>query len=256
MTSSIVIARSESTLHIQINRPAKKNALTHDMYEAMAEAITKAETDMLIGCIVITGCQGNFTAGNDLKDFQARPPKDETAPAFQFILSLAKSTVPIIAAVDGVAIGIGVTMLLHCDKVFVSKEAYLQLPFVDLGLTPEAGSSYLLPKIMGHALASELLIGAKSFTGARAVELGIANEICEGDALKATAMAYAKEIAAKPPRAIRASKALMKSDREMVVAQIRKEVTEFIDRLQSGECAEALAAFLEKRPADFTKCKD
>ena len=133
MIRAINVNQLGAILHIQINRPEKKNALTFEMYQAMAEAIYKAETDNFVGCILISGAEGVFTAGNDLKDFQARPPKDETAPAFQFIMSLAKSTVPIVAAVDGVAIGIGVTMLLHCDKVFVTKDAYLQLPFVNLG---------------------------------------------------------------------------------------------------------------------------
>lgn len=255
MSEHILLTRSGNLLHIQINRPEKKNALTFEMYQAMADAIYKAEMDNSVGCILISGADGIFTAGNDLKDFQARPPKDETAPAFQFIMSLAKSTVPIVAAVDGVAIGVGVTMLLHCDKVFVTKDAYLQLPFVNLGLTPEAGSSYLLSKLMGHSLASELLIGGKPFDGTRAVELGVANELCEASELLDTAMAYATDIAAKPPRAVRSSKALMKTDTDIVVAQIRKEVMEFIQRLQSDECAEALAAFVEKRKPDFSKCQ-
>ena len=252
----ILINNTAGTLHIQINRPDKKNALTFDMYEVMADAIRKAESDNDVGCILFSGVEGAFCAGNDLKDFQARPPKDETAPAFQFILSLAESTVPIIAAVDGVAIGIGATMLLHCDKVFVTKDAYLQLPFVNLGLTPEAGSSYLLSKLMGHARASELLIGGKAFNGQRAIELGIANALCEKDNLFDMAKSYAQEIAVKPPRAVRASKALMKSDMDVVVSQIRKEVMEFVERLQSDECGEALSAFMEKRPADFSKSKN
>ncbi len=243
-----------SILHIHLNRPEKKNALTFAMYVAMADAITKAENDPAIRVILISGEGGNFTAGNDLKDFQANPPQDETAPAFQFILSVVNSTVPIIVAVDGVAIGVGVTMLLHCDMVFVGAAAYLQLPFVNLGLTPEFGASYLLPKIMGHARAAELLLGGKAFDGARAVELGIANELCSSDQLLNSATAYAEEIAAKPPRAVRKSKALMKSDKEIILAQIKCEMTDFIERLQSAECAEALAAFLEKRPPDFSNC--
>ena len=251
----ILVSHKSNILHIQINRADKKNALTFEMYAVMAEAITKAETDISVGCILISGVDGVFTAGNDLKDFQANPPRDESAPAFQFILSLAKSTVPIIAAVEGVAIGIGVTMLLHCDNVFVTKDSYLQLPFVNLGLTPEAGASYLLPKLMGHSLASDLLIGGKAFNGEKAFELGIANEVCEAEDLMDAAWAYAHEIAAKPPRAVRASKALIKSDMDVVIAQIHKEVGEFIERLQSDECAEAIAAFIEKRPANFANCK-
>ncbi len=253
MTDTIRIDAQDGILHLTMNRPEKKNALTQEMYGAMADAMTAAEDDLSVRAILFSGAQGNFTSGNDLRDFQANPPRGPDAPVFRFITGLARSTVPMIAAVDGFAIGVGATMLLHCDLVFAAEDAQLQMPFVNLGLVPEAGSSYLLPKLLGHARAAELLMADTPISGQRAVELGIANATCPSGASLDTAMRAAHRIAAKPPRGLRATKALLKNDRDKVLAQLERESEEFTRRLASEEFAEAAMAFMEKREPDFSK---
>ena len=251
MTQAVSIDRTDGILHLTMNRPEKKNALTQEMYGAMAGAIASAEDDMSVRVILFSGAGGDFTSGNDLRDFRDNPPRDPDAPVFRFITLLARSTVPMIAAVDGYAIGIGTTMLLHCDLVVVAQDAQLQLPFVNLGLVPEAGSGYLLPRLLGHARAAELLMTGTPITGKRAVELGIANTVCPTGASVAGAMNSARDMAGKPPRDLRATKALLKNDRDQVLAQIEREAAEFTRRLASEEFAEAALAFMEKREPDF-----
>ena len=253
MGNQIKIDNDAGVLRLIMNRPDKKNALTQEMYGAMADAMAAAEEDLSVRVILFTGADGNFTAGNDLNDFRNNPPRGPDAPVFRFITGLAKSTVPMIAAVDGFAIGVGTTMLLHCDMVFLAEDAQLQMPFVDLGLVPEAGSSYLLPKLMGHARAAELVMTGKMIDSQRACDLGIANQVCATGETHNMALATARTLAAKPPRGLRMTKALLKSDRDKVVAQLERESAEFSKRLVSDECKEALTAFAEKRPPDFSK---
>ncbi len=253
MGNQITIDNDGGILRLTMNRPDKKNALTQEMYGAMADVMASAENDLSVRVILFAGSEGNFSAGNDLNDFRNNPPRGPDAPVFRFITGLAKSTVPMIAAVDGFAIGVGTTMLLHCDMVFLSEDAQLQMPFVDLGLVPEAGSSYLLPKLMGHARAAELVMTGRMIDARNAMELGIANRICTPDDVHAAAMATARTLAAKPPQGLRTTKALLKSDRDQVVAQLERESAEFSRRLASDECREALTAFAEKRPPDFSK---
>ena len=163
MTDHVIIERADRVLRVRLNRPEKKNALTEAMYAAMANAIEAAEHDDSLRVLLFTGTEGCFTAGNDLGDFLERPPHGKTAPVFRFVTALARSTLPMIAAVDGVAIGVGTTLLLHCDYVLATPGARFHMPFVDLGLVPEAGSTYLLPRLLGHAKAAELLLLTRPF---------------------------------------------------------------------------------------------
>ena len=253
MTDHILIETKDHILTIRINRPEVKNALTADMYAAMADAIKEAEADLSIRAVVITGTEGCFTAGNDLKDFLQNPPKDETAPTFQFIRALVTATVPLIAAVDGPAVGIGTTLLLHCDLVYVTADAKLLMPFVNLGLVPENASSYLLPKLMGHTKAAELILMGKPVSGELAVEMGLANQVCDRDTLEQTAFAAAALLAEKPPAAVRTSKKLLRGYLGDMEAAVKAETLAFTQALDSAEAKEALTAFFEKRKPDFSK---
>lgn len=253
MTELVQINKSQGVLELRLNRPDKKNALTHDMYFAMAEALVSAEDDPTVAVVLFSGEGGTFTAGNDLKDFQKKPPTDKESPVFRFIMALARASKPLIAAVDGVAVGIGTTMLLHCDMVYSSEDSQFVLPFVNLALLPEAGSSYLLPRMMGHAQAAELLLTGKPFSASKARELGFVNEVLPAPKLQDHAIAVAREIAKKPPLAVRLTKKLLKGDTQKLESVIHQEVVHFVEALASQECAEALAAFLEKRDPDFSK---
>ncbi|MGJ8563066.1 MAG: enoyl-CoA hydratase [Alphaproteobacteria bacterium] len=252
MDQHIAICQDNHILTIRMNRPDKKNALTAAMYMQKAEAVERAETDMSVRTIVFLGSTGCFTAGNDLKDFPDMPPRDKAAPVYRFIIALARSTVPIVAAVDGLAIGIGTTMLLHCDMAFATEKARFQLPFINLGLSPEAGATYLLPKLLSHTKASELIMTCRPFYGVEAHSLGLVNQVCAADALEEKAMNAAADIALKPPRTLRRAKALLKHDRMDVERQIGAEILEFSECLDSAESKEALSAFAGKRKPDFS----
>jgi enoyl-CoA hydratase/carnithine racemase len=256
MNKNVKIMRQGPLLKIRLNRPSKKNALTSAMYSAMAEAVIEAENDLTVGAILFLGTEGFFTAGNDLGDFQQCPPRDKSAPVYKFILALVRSTVPIVAAVDGLAIGIGTTLLLHCDMVFAAPGVRFQLPFVNLGLLPEAGSTYLLPKLMGYTKAAELIMSCRPFNESEALELGLINQVCEASQLEYVATHAAEDIAKKPPRTLRRAKALIKHDRQEIERQIHAEILEFSECLDSPETAEALSAFSEKRIPDFSKLVD
>lgn len=235
------------------NRPEKKNALTRAMYTAAHEALEAARTDANVRVVILTGKGGMFTAGNDLKDFQAPQPGDESNPVFLFLRSLLDFDKPLIAAVNGPAIGVGVTMLLHCDLVYIAEAAHLQMPFTRLAVVPEAASSYLLPKMMGHQRAAELLLFGEPFTAQKAVDYGIANRIMPGWAVLGYAQKRALALCALPPQSIRLTKKLLidaqRGGRERA---FEAELVLFSERLNSPETAEALAAFFEKRKPDFS----
>lgn len=239
-------------LSITMNRPHKKNALTAPMYATMADAIEMAESDMTVRVIVIQGVDGIFTAGNDLGDFLANPPLGLDAPVSRLLFALARSTVPIVAAVDGPAVGVGTTMLLHCDSVVAADTAVFMLPFTNLGLLPEAGSSYLLPKIMGHTRASELILSGRAFTADEAMSYGLINEVCKSGDLAAKAAKRVALLAGKPPSAMRKAKTLLKTDMPAVLDRIRIEMEQFGEALGSPEAKEAITAFMEKRAPDFS----
>lgn len=250
----ILTEKRDGILRIEINRPDKKNALTAAMYQAMADAIKSAEADNKVRVVLIHGKADLFTAGNDLQDFLDNPPRDENRPVFQFLYGISQAQKPIVAAVAGPAVGVGTTMLLHCDLVYAAPNARLQLPFVNLALVPEAGSSLLLPALMGYQRAAELLLLGEPFTAQKAKEIGLVTEVVPEDQLFDTAMAQAKKLAAKPAASLRLTKRLMKQGQMAAVAQqIKLESTHFGERLNSPEAKEAFSAFLEKRKPDFSR---
>jgi enoyl-CoA hydratase/carnithine racemase len=242
-------------LRITLDRPEKKNALSNAMYAALAEAVEQAEANPDVRVMLLHGNGDSFTAGNDLEDFMANPWKGQTVPpALRFIAAVVGAKKPIIAAVHGMAVGIGVTILLHCDLVYAADTARLVMPFVNLGIVPEAGSTVLLPALMGHQRAAELLMLAAPVTAQRAYELGMVNAVVAPDALLPTAMEAAQKLAEKPAGALRATKALLrKACQAELERAIREEVQVIAGRLGSPETREALAAFLEKRKPNFTQ---
>jgi len=253
MINEIQTLLIDGIMQIRINRPAKKNALTVAMYEALVDSLILAEQDPEVKVILFTGTEGAFTAGNDLQDFLKSPPKDDSAPVIRFINLLPKAKKPMIAAVNGMAVGIGTTMLLHCDLVYASRSAMFVLPFINLALVPEAASSLLLPRIAGYHKAAELLMLGEPFDPQVALEARIINAICADDQLLDTAMEAAKKLTEKPQAALLATKALLKQEDVFVSSRIESELSEFIKHLSSAESKEAFTAFLEKRKPDFSK---
>lgn len=231
---------------ITFDRPAKKNALTTAMYGAIADALASAEHDAGVGAIVFAGAGADYTSGNDLRDFVAFEELSSDAPVVRFLFELARSPVPLIAAVRGRAIGVGVTMLLHCDLVYASETAKFALPFVDLGLVPEAASTLLLPRAAGHRRASELLLTGKTFDAAAAVEYGIANVVCADAELDSRALDAARSLVKKPRAALRATKKLLKGDAGDIVARMQLETDEIARLLRTSEARAAFAAILAK----------
>jgi len=250
---TIRTATVEGVATIEIARPEKKNALTAAMYQAMADALRAADADARVRAVLITGQPGVFTSGNDLEDFMQRPPQGVDSPVFQFMQALIECGKPVVAAVTGAAIGIGTTMLLHCDLVYVSDEARLAMPFVSLGLVPEYASSLLLPRLVGHAKAAEHLLLGDPFTGEKAVEMGIANAVLPAGEVVNHARRMAERFNALPPGAVRDSKRLMRQAGQAQVQEaMRAESTIFRERLRSPEAMEAFRAFFEKRRPDFS----
>jgi enoyl-CoA hydratase/carnithine racemase len=224
------------------------------MYTAMAEAIRSGEQDDSVLSFIIAGAPGAFCAGNDLNDFLTLSSTEGT-PILAFIDAIMRATKPVIAAVDGVAVGIGTTMLLHCDLVYATPTARFQLPFVNLGLVPEAASSLLLPRLVGHQKAAELVLLGEPFDAATAHGFGLVNAIVGAEELLDHAMMVARRLAAKPQGAIRRTKALLKADLETVAGRSAHEAREFNACLHSDELREAVAAFKEQRAPDFSRCR-
>ncbi len=253
MTGNIRTENSGNVLILSFNRPDKKNALLTAMYADTTAALTAAADDADVRVVVITGSGDSFTAGNDLKDFLENPPMTPDAPVFQFMACLAKFPKPVIAAVNGVAVGVGTTMLPHCDLVYAVPSAKFQLPFVNIAIVPEFASTFLLPRIVGNARAAELLLLGEAFDAERAASLGIINAVVAPDALMATVMDKAKALASKPPAALRQAKALLRADADKIFERIALENRAVGERLASAEFREAATAFLEKRAPDFSK---
>jgi enoyl-CoA hydratase/carnithine racemase len=250
----IRVSSLNGVVTIEIARPEKKNALTLAMYDAMTDAIGKAVADDTVRSLLFTGQPGVFTAGNDLEDFMARPPTGEDSPVYRFMRALADCAKPVVAAVSGTAIGIGVTMLLHCDLVYVSESAKLAMPFVSLGLAPEFASSVLVPRLMGHVNAFERLVLGTPFTGAEAVELRLANEALPAEQVLPRARQVAERFGELPAGAVRESKRLLRAGtKDSVERALRAEAAVFLERLRSPEAQEALQAFLQKRKPDFRR---
>ena len=248
MTEAIQIERERGLLTLRLNRPEKKNALTRAMYSHLAEALKLADSDPEINAVLITGTTECFTAGNDIADFIQQPPTNLDSPVFQFMLTLLECRKPVIAAVAGAAIGIGTTMLLHCDLVYVSRDARLRMPFVNLGLCPEFGSSLILPRLLGQAKAAQLLLLGEGFSGEQAAQWGIATEALDsGEAALAKAREMALRFESLPPEAVRISKQLMKAaDREQLRMAIEDESAQFTQRLRSPEAIAALTGFIRR----------
>jgi len=239
---------------IEIARPEKKNALTGAMYLALAQAFDAAREDDAVRAVLLTGQPGIFTSGNDIEDFVQRPGNLQEAPSFAFMKALMACDKPVVAAVTGAAIGIGTTLLLHCDFVYVSDEARLALPFVTLGLVPEFASSLIVPQLMGNARAAEKLLLGDPFTAAEAVEYGIANAVLPAAEVVRHARRVAERFNALPPGAVRATKRLLRRHRaETLLETIAAEGDVFGARLQSPEAKEAFSAFFEKRKPDFSR---
>ncbi len=257
MSQHILTTTHDAVLRIQIHRPDKKNALTLGMYDAMTAALLAAEADPAVRVILFAGADTCFTAGNDLGDFLNSPPSGEDSPVFRFLKALITAQKPVLAAVHGVAVGIGTTMLLHCDLVWAGPGARFQTPFVNLGLTPEAASSLILPQLMGHRRAAELLLLGETFDAETALAVGLVNGLRADSELDDYVLHKAQTLAAKPPTAVRLSKELMKRwPAEAVRQTMSAEGEIFIARLHSPEAREAMTAFFERRQPDFSRVVD
>jgi enoyl-CoA hydratase/carnithine racemase len=241
-TTAVIIEDRYGVRHLVLNRPEKKNALTTEMYAALADAIASAEADG-IGALLLRAVGGTFTAGNDLRDFLANPPAGNGSPVFRFMEAFASTDVPVVAAVRGAAIGIGLTMLLHCDVVLAGPDARLRVPFLDLGVVPENASSVLLPRIMGRARAGAMLYLGETLDAHDARADGIVSQIVADAELDAAAEHAARAIAAKPREAVRATKRLLAHDRAEIIDAIRREGKIFGERLASDEARSVMAAF-------------
>ena len=243
-----------SVLRLTLDRPAKKNALTRAMYAGLADALEQAAHDPAVRVVLVQGTGGVFTAGNDLGDFMMDPPADESSPVFRFLRVVSTFEKPLVAAVAGPAVGIGTTLLLHCDLVYCAPDARLQMPFVPLGLAPEAASSLLLPRAVGQMKAAEWLLFGEPFSGDDAFAAGLVTALVAADEVDAHAAARAETLAALPPASVRLTKRLLRQpDASAVQHTIRDEGAHFVQRLQSEEAAEALSAFFEKRKPDFSR---
>jgi enoyl-CoA hydratase/carnithine racemase len=257
---SIKTAIVNGVATIEIARPEKKNALTVAMYQAMADALNAAREDNSVRAVLITGQPGVFTSGNDIEDFMTRGTSNSQgsdamdSPVFRFMRALLDCDKPVVAAVTGAAIGIGTTMLLHCDFVYVSDEARLAMPFVALGLVPEFASSLVVPQLMGHRRAAEKLLLGDPFTPEQAVDCGIASAVLPASEVVNHARRVAERFNQLPPGAVREAKQLMRApQRELLLSTIRTEGEMFGRRLKSPEAMEAFQAFFQKRKPDFSK---
>jgi enoyl-CoA hydratase/carnithine racemase len=251
---AISTSKANGILTIEFNRTEKKNAITTAMYQSMADALKDAENDASVRAIVIAGKPGIFTAGNDLEDFLKNPPQGKESPTLQFMWNLSHATKPVVAAVSGNAIGVGTTLLMHCDLVYASDNAKFAMPFTQLGLCPEFASSMLLPRIAGYQRAAEKLMLGEPFSAEEAREMGLVNKVLPQDELMTFAQAQAAKLVALPASSIRATKRLMKSDQTAAIAEkMLEEMKDFSEMLASPEAKEAFSAFFQKRKPDFTK---
>jgi enoyl-CoA hydratase/carnithine racemase len=248
MTEHVVIERQGPVQTIRMNRPDKKNAITRAMYAAMAKALTEGDADPAVRVHVFLGVPGAFSSGNDLADFMAvAMGGDGGTEVFDFLMALARSAKPMVSAADGIAVGIGTTLHLHCDLTFATPRTLFRTPFVDLGLVPEAGSSLLAPQILGRQGAFALLGLGEGFSAARAKAAGLIYAVVEENELESAVIAAAGQIAAKPPQALKIARDLMRGSREDLVARIGQESEHFRERLKSDEARAALIAFMTRK---------
>ena len=250
--SDILIHTDAGVSTITFNRLDKKNALTEAMYSALAEAMQQAATDDAVRVLVIQGDASVFTAGNDIKDFLEHPPTSTDAPVFRFLRQLVSFPKPLIAAVAGPAVGVGTTMLFHCDLVYAGDNAAFAMPFVNLGLCPEAGSSLLAPQLVGHQRAAELLLLGEPFLAETARDIGLVNRITAPTEVNALALAQAQRLASKPMSSLLETKRLLKQGQQAALLErVAEEAAVFARMLGEPAAREAFTAFMEKRPPQF-----
>jgi enoyl-CoA hydratase/carnithine racemase len=250
----IVIERTDSILRVQFNRPTKRNAMTSAMYVALADIFNEAAKDENTRVVLWHGAGDSFCAGNDIQDFLNNPPGPGESPQAKLMEALVSFDKPIVVAVQGAAIGGGTTMLTHCDFIYAAESTKFQMPFINLALVPEFGSSCSVPARLGHVRAAELILLGTPFDAGRAAELGLVTRVVSDKDVLAIATETARKLAAKPAAALQASKRLMKRPfREQIKAAMKAENEEFSAQVRSEDAKEALTAFLEKRKPDFTK---
>ena len=250
----IVTEHAGSILRVQFNRPTKRNAMTSAMYVALAGILSEAASDENTRIVLWHGAGDSFCAGNDIEDFLKNPPGAGESPQAQLMKALIEFDKPLIAGVQGAAIGGGTTMLLHCDFVYAGESAKFQMPFINLALVPEFGSSAIVPSRIGHLRSAELILLGAPYDARRAAELGLVTQVVPDQDLLSTATATAQKLAAKPAGALQASKRLMKQPfHEQIRAAMKAENGEFSVQVRSEDAKEALTAFLEKRKPDFTR---
>lgn len=250
----VVSQLQDRILTLSLNRPERKNALSLAMYSALAELISAADSDAQIRVIVLTGTDEFFTSGNDLMDFMNEPHIHDNHPVVRFINALRHCSKPVVAIVRGHAIGIGTTLLLHCDLAYVAEDARMQLPFVNLGLCPEYASSYLVPRVLGQQQAAELFLLGEAFSGAEAANLGLVTKALPSNTLTEYASAKIQRLAQQPPAAVRRTKALLRAATQSSIDQsLQAEYAGFAEGLASEECKESVTAFFEKRAPDFSR---
>lgn len=250
----ILAAELEGILTVTFNRPRKKNALTHDMYSRLVDLLQQAKLNARIRGVCFRGAGRCFCSGNDLGDFLTNPPNSEDSPVFRFLNDLIDFPKPLVAAVEGAAVGIGTTMLLHCDLVYASGTAVFQMPFTRLALCPEAASSFLLPRVVGLTRASRLLVLGDAIDAVTALNWGLITELLPEASFDQTLDERLRALAALPPEAVRAAKALVREPLAGAAHEaVRREANLFAGRLASAEAAEALQAFMERRPPDFSR---
>jgi enoyl-CoA hydratase/carnithine racemase len=252
--SDIITERSASILRIQLNRPAMRNAMTASMYLILTDLLNGAAKDSRIGVILWHGAGDSFCAGDDIEDFIKNPPGAGEGPQARLMDALLNFDKPIVAAVHGMTSGGGTTMLTHCDFVYAGASAKFQMPFIDLGLIPEFGSTCSVPALVGHVRAAELILLGRAFDATRAAELGLVTRVIPDEMLLTTATETAQNLAQKPPSALQACKRLMKwSTRQQVEDAMRAENDEFASRVRSAEAREAMREFLEKRQTNLAR---
>lgn len=255
MTEEVVLTSTDGVLEIRLNRPEKKNALTRAMYEMVSAALEQADADSSIRVALLTGTGDTFTSGNDIKDFQAHRVTTAPRGGSRFLPVISSMQKPLIAAVNGAAVGVGATMLLHCDLIVAARSARFVMPFTSLALIPEAASTLLVPRLLGHQRASALLLLGEPLDAATALEWGLVNRVVEDSMLLETAREIGRRLAALPAEAVRLTKRLMRHGEPTVAGRIKEEMGIFAEQLASAEAQEAFAAFVEKRKPDFSRVR-
>jgi enoyl-CoA hydratase/carnithine racemase len=251
---NILASKQNGILKIEFNRLEKKNSITSDMYKMMADAIADGEEDKAVRVLLFCGKPEIFSAGNDLEDFMNSKDDVTDRPVAQFMRNLSGAAKPVIAAVAGAAIGIGTTMLFHCDQIYAADNAKFSMPFAKLGLCPEFASSRLLPQIIGYHRAAELLFFGEAFSAREALDMGLVNKVLAPEELLPYAYAQAAKLVALPPSSLRTTKSLIKTrSADAVTAQMMEENKHFSAMLQAPEAKEAFAAFFERRKPDYSK---